>query len=79
VRPYGEWLTWSVIPGDYFYTITEAPAWLISIDDDDSSLEPVITCLECSTYTYTEGTSVITGFTRTGTALSISGSNFVTP
>ena len=30
-------------------------------------------------YLYSEGTSLITGFTLSGTALSITGSNFATP
>lgn len=70
-RPFGESLVWPVIPGDYFFTKLDKPAWKMTINDEGSSISPVVVCTDCSTYEYSEGAAEVVGFTRTGTELDI--------
>ena len=73
MRPFGESLVWHVIPADYFYTRETNPQVKVTVDD----MPALSTGMMCD-YTYFEGESCITGFTLSGTELTITGSDFVT-
>ena len=68
VRPYGSSLVWEVIPGDYFYTRHSLPQVVVEVDD----MPTICSGLECS-YNYYVGLGKITGFSRDGLALTITG------
>jgi hypothetical protein len=57
VRPYGESLSWDVIPGELFYTREALPQVIVSVD----GLPALCTGLACD-YTYLVGDALITSF-----------------
>jgi hypothetical protein len=57
VRPYGESLSWDVIPGELFYTRETLSQVIVSVD----GLPALCTGLACD-YTYLTGDALITGF-----------------
>ena len=74
VRHYGRALVWPVIPGEYFYTVETEPQVKVEVE----GMPALCTGMACN-FAYSESTSVIQAFTREGTALTIRGTDLVTP
>ena len=74
MREFGQSLVWHVIPPDQFFTRETEPQLMVTVD----SMPALCSGMACN-YLYSDGTAIITGFTLSGTALSITGSDFTTP
>ena len=73
-RHYGLALFWPVIPGKYFYTVKTEHHVKVQVE----GIPALYTSLACN-FAYSQSTSVIQAFSRSGTALTILGADLVTP
>ena len=74
VRHYGRALVWPVIPGEYFFTVETEPQVKVDVE----GMPALCTGMACN-FAYSESTSVIQAFSRSGTALTILGADLETP